>query len=401
MKKNPEFVLAPRTPKAGRAKSATRGKAELAPASGRGLTRIPRELRQPEVVIGIDLGDRKSHYCVMTMASADVVDRDEFGMTAEEIDRVFSAFPHARIALEAGAQSAWVSRALEALGHEVLVANPSRMALGGRRRRKTDRVDAEQLTRIARLDPQLLFPIRHRSAEVQADLALLRSRDLLVRMRGRLVSSIRGMAKAAGKRLPKTSTPAFSIKARPEVPPALEPALSPLFEMLDELSARIRICDRDIERLATERYPETSLLMAIGGVGFLTAVAYVLTLETPVRFPKSRVAAAFLGLVPRVYQSGDSDPELRISKAGNGFLRRLLVQGAQYILGPLAKDCDLRRFGQRLVGRGGKNSKKRAVIAVARKLAVLMHRLWSRGEVYDPDFQLKAESAVPVTGATA
>ena len=354
-----------------------------------------------QLVIGIDLGDRTSHFCVMATAEATVVDRGEFRMAVEAVEQRFARYPRARIALEAGGQSAWVSRHLEALGHEVLVANPSRMALGGRRRRKTDRVDAEQLARIARLDPQLLFPIRHRSAEVQADLALLRSRDLLVRTRASLVLSIRGVCKAAGKRLPSASTAGFSRKTRAEVPASLEPALGPVFDVLDELSSKVRDCDRRIESLAKERYAETSLLTAICGVGALTALAYVLTLETPGRFPNSRTAAAFVGLVPRVHQSGDSDPELRISKAGNGFLRRLLVQSAQYTLGPFGKESDLRRFGQRLASRGGKSAKKRAIVAVALKLAVLMHRLWSRGEVYDPEHQMKRSQTPALAAVTA
>ena len=380
-------------------KSAANGRAAKASAARGALARIPDEMRAPDVVIGIDLGDRSSHFCVMSMASAEVLERGEFRMTAELIEARFAASPRARIALEAGGQSAWVSRQLEALGHEVLVANPSRMALGGRRRRKTDRIDAEQLARIARLDPALLFPIRHRSAECQADLSYLRGRDLLVRTRASLIYSIRGMCKAAGKRLKKSSTSGFPHACRSDVPESLSPATSPLFDVVDELSKKIRECDRRIERLAQERYPETSLVTAIGGVGALTALAYVLTLETPDRFPNSRTAAAFVGLVPRVHRSGDSNPELRISKAGNGFLRRLLVQSAHHILGPFGKPCDLRRFGERLTGRGGKNVRKRAIVAVARKLAVLMHRLWSCGEVYDPDFQ--AGSGEPGTPAVA
>lgn len=398
-----EIVLSakPTGGKSKRAKSAAKGEAKGGDPGRSAMTRVPTEIRDVEVVIGIDLGDRKSVFCVLSMASGVVTQRGEFQMTATAVEKLFSAFPHARITLEAGGQSAWVDRELQALGHEVLVANPSRMNFGGRRRRKTDRIDAEQLARIARLDPALLYPIQHRSAQSQADLAVLRGRDILVRTRTNLILSARGMVKVTGRRLASASTAAFARKSRSQLPKELEIALTPLLDTIDDLSTRIRNCDREVERLAKERYPVTSLLMAICGVGALTALAFVLTLETPDRFRNSRLAAAYLGLVPRVYQSGGSDPELRISKAGNGFMRRLLVQSAQHILGPFGKESDLRRFGQRLAGRNGKSAKKRAIVAVARKLAVVMHRLWSRGEVYDADFQAKKEGTLVPTAAAA
>jgi transposase len=139
-----------------------------------------------------------------------------------------------------------------------------------------------------------------------------------------------------------------------------------------------------IEQLCQEHYPETHHLRQVSGVGPITALAYVLTLDDPDRFRKSREVAPALGLVPKRDQSGDRDPQLRITKTGDSYLRRLLVGSAQYILGPFGPDCDLRRWGLKLAQRGGKNAKKRAVVAVARKLAVLLHHLWVTGEVYDP-----------------
>lgn len=391
---------------AGEEKSASKGKA----GGGRGRRSSPVVVTpDPSVsskissrcVIGIDLGDRESHFCVLS-AEGVVIERGTFRMKAPEVQTVVASRPHARIVLEAGGQSAWVSRALEAVGHEVLVANPNRVNLGGRRRRKTDRIDAEQLARIGRIDPSLLHPIRHRSAERQADLAMLRSRDALVRSRTGLINHARGIVKLTGQRFPSSSSSAFPTNARPHVPAELVAALGPILDLIKEISTRIRAYDREIERLARDRYPETSLLTPIVGVGDLTALAYVLTLEDPARFRKSRSAGGYVGLVPGIKQSGDSNPEQRISKTGNGFLRRLLVQSAQHILGPFGKnkDSDLRRFGMRLAGQG-KTSKKRAIVAVARKLAVVMHRLWSRGEVYDPDYVLKRTEATALLGATA
>jgi transposase len=161
-------------------------------------------------------------------------------------------------------------------------------------------------------------------------------------------------------------------------------ALLPLVRLVEMLSRSIEDYDQRIETLAAEKYPQTERLRQVKGVGALTSLAYVLTLESPERFAQSRDVGPYLGLVPKQEDSGDNQPQLRISKAGDEMLRRLLVGSAQYILGPFGPDTDLRRYGLRLCERGGKNAKKRAAVAVARKLAVLLHRLWVSGEVYEP-----------------
>jgi len=168
------------------------------------------------------------------------------------------------------------------------------------------------------------------------------------------------------------------------MPQTLRDALEPIMKSIEELTIRIRHYDKLIEKMCDKQYPETELLRKISGVGAVTALAYVLTLEEPSRFEKSRSVGAFLGVVPRRDKSGQTDKQLRITKAGDGYVRRLLVGSAQYILGPFGPDCDLRRFGLKLAARGGKNAKRRAVVAVARKLAVLMHHLWKSGDEYDP-----------------
>ena len=122
----------------------------------------------------------------------------------------------------------------------------------------------------------------------------------------------------------------------------------------------------------------------VKGVGPITALAYGLTLENAEHFAKSRAVGPYLGLVPKQEDSGESQPQLGISKAGDTMVRKLLVGSAHYILGPFGPDTDLRGYGLRLCERGGKNAKKRAAVAVARKLAVLLHRLWVSGEVYEP-----------------
>jgi transposase len=242
------------------------------------------------------------------------------------------------------------------------------------------------------VDPALLHPLEHRGEEAQADLSVIRSRELLVKTRVQLVNHVRGVVKSFGERLPKCDTEAFARRVRSGIPPALRPSLLPVVETIATLSAQIRACDKHLERAVEQRYREASLLMAVNGVGVVTALSFVLVLESPERFAKSRAVGAYLGLVPAQADSGDSQPQLRITREGDELLRRLLVQCGHYILGPFGKECDLRRHGQKIAqGGGGKRAKKRAVVAVARKLSVLLHRLWRNGEVYDPDFNVRRE----------
>jgi transposase len=269
-------------------------------------------------------------------------------------------------------------------GHEVIVANSRELRLIFKNPKKSDRIDAENLARTARLDPKLLHPVEHRSAEIQIDLALLRARDCLVASRTKLINHIRGAVKSIGGRLPCSSAASFNTKAPESIPEALKPVLNPLIETIAKLTDQIHRYDKTIGKELGAKYPVTETLKQVSGVGPLTALAFVLIIGDPRRFSKGRNVGPYLGLTPKKDQTGEQDPQLRISKAGDGFLRRLLVGSAQYILGPFGPDTDLRRFGTEIARRGGKNAKKRAVVAVARKLAVLLHRLWLTGEVYEP-----------------
>jgi transposase len=298
--------------------------------------------------------------------------------------------------MEVGTHSRWASHLLEELGHEVLVANARKLRAIYDNPRKGDRADAETLARLARLDPNLLSPIHHRSPQAQADLAIIRSRDALVRSRTLLINHVRGIVKSSGSRLPSCSAESFSKKVEPSIPEPLRPALLPLVDTIGSLTQQIRACDRQIETLCQTQYPETRSLQQVSGVGPLTALAFVLTLEDPSRFAKSRHLGPALGLVPRRDQSGDRDPQLGITKSGDAFLRRLLVGSAHYVLGPFGPDCDLRRWGLQLAERGGKNAKKRAVVAVARKLAVLLHHLWKTHAIYDPFYRSQKETERPL-----
>jgi len=350
--------------------------------------------------IGLDLGDKQSHIFVLD-PKGEVIEESRLPTNPTSLQRKFASLPRSRVAMEVGAHSRWASQLLKDLGHEVLVANARKLRAIYSNPRKGDRADAETLARLARLDPNLLSPIHHRSPQAQADLAILRSRDALVRSRTLLINHVRSVAKSSGARLPSCSADSFSNKAAASIPQPLCPALLPLLETIASLTKQIHAYDRQITSLGETRYPETQPLRRIDGVGPITALAFVLTLEDPSRFQKSREVGPAIGLVPRTDQSGDRDPQLRITKTGNSYLRRLLVNSAQYMLGPFGPECELRTWGLMLAERGGKNAKKRAVVAVARKLAILLHRLWKNGEIYDPFYRSRSNAGQPVIASAA
>lgn len=335
------------------------------------------------VTVGIDLGDKHSRLCVLN-GSGEVIEESRVPTTPEGLGKRFEAVACCRVALEVGTHSPWVQRQLTEMGHDVLVANARKLRLIYENENKDDRRDAENLARLARVDPKLLYPIQHRDGQSQEDLAVLRSRQSLVRARTQLVNHCRGSVKSCGARLKGCSTRSFHKQAPKQIPEGLRLALMPILDTIAELTRRIGGYDKQIEQLAEERYPQTVLLRQVQGVGALTALWFVLVIGDPHRFSKSRRVGAYLGLRPRRGQSGNDDPELRITKTGDKELRRLLVTASHYILGPFGPDTDLRRWGETLAARGRKSAKKRAVVAVARKLAVLLHALWVNAEEYEP-----------------
>ncbi len=336
------------------------------------------------LTVGVDLGDQWSNYCILGLGG-ETLTEGQFRTSPQAVVEFFQGLSRSRVVMEVGTHSAWVREVMAGLGHEVLVANARRMEGSKRRRGKNDRIDAAKLARLGRVDPKSLYAIQHRSTEVREDLVVLGAREALVESRTKLISAVRGLVKTmGGTRLSSSSSDAFSRKAAAEIPQPIGETIQPLLRLIASLSEEIKCYDQKIEQLAGEKYQHTKLLRQVTGVGPVTSLAYVLTLETPLRFAKSRDVGPYLGLVPGQEDSGDSQPQLGISKAGDRMLRKLLVGSAQYILGPFGPDSDLRRFGMKLYERGGKNAKKRATVAVARKLAVLLHRLWISGEVYEP-----------------
>jgi transposase len=339
--------------------------------------------RAEAITIGMDLGDKTSRYCMLNEAG-EVIGEGSCATTKKGLVQLFGSMRHSRIAIEVGSHSPWVSRELKRLGHEVIVANARQVKVISESTRKDDKLDAQMLARLARVDPELLRPIRHRSEEVQQDLLTIRVRATMIDARTGMVNAARGLVKAMGERLANCDADQMDAGQLEHLPAGLRESLKPLLAEVESLTEAIHELDGKIEQIARDRYPETKLLRQVHGVGPLIALTFVLTVEDKERFEKSRDVGCYVGLRPKRSESGKRQPELRITKEGDGYLRKLLVQGAHCVLKRRAPETDLKRWGMKLAGRGGKNARKRAVVAVARKLAVLLHHLWVSGEVYEP-----------------
>ena len=216
---------------------------------------------RPQTTAGLDLGDRYSYLCLLDTDGGEVIEEGRVRTTPEALRRRFASQPPPpmRIAIETGTHSPWVCRLLEECGHEVLVANARKLRLIYANKQKTDEVDAENLARLARLDPRLLYPLKHRGEDAQAHMAMIRSRQALVACRTQLVNHVRGAVKSFGARLPKCPARSFHKRASEHIPEALLPALGPILEQIGSLTERIRQYDRKLEAISEERYPETGL----------------------------------------------------------------------------------------------------------------------------------------------
>ena len=261
------------------------------------VTKQGRFFCQPTLTIGLDLGDRNSWYCVLDEAGQIQLEQ-RVRTHAKALGEVFSVMPRSRIALETGTHSPWISRLLTELGHEVIVANARKVRLIGESRKKDDRLDAQTLARLARVDAGLLSPVQHRSAQAQADLTVIRARAGVVRARTSLVNTARSLAKSYGQRLRGCNVRNMDPEKAEALSPELQAALEPLLACIASLSEQIRAYNERIETLAQGSYPETALLKQVKGVGTLIALTYMLTLEDPHRFRKSRDVGCYLGLQP-------------------------------------------------------------------------------------------------------
>jgi len=334
------------------------------------------------ICAGIDIGDRYCQIAVLDL-EGEVTETSRIRTTPAAFKRYFQGKTPMRVAMEVGTHSPWLGQLLSDLGHKALVGNACKLRLIYRNNQKRDEVDAELLARLCRFDPQLLYPICHKGKGARTAFTVLRTRDALVRSRTALINHARGIVKPTGHRLSKCSSRYFG-KLQDELPESLKPILEPILHTVNQLTVQIQAYGQQIEHIGQDQYPQTMLLRQVPGVGPITSLAFVLTIGDPWRFIHNRDVGAYLGMVPRRSQTGQSDPELPITKAGSRYLRTMLVQCSHYILGPFGPDSDLRRSGERIASRGGKNAKKRARVAVARKLAVMMLSMLKTGEAYDP-----------------
>src|ERR1700751_5762254 len=289
--------------------------------------------KEQKLTIGVDLGDRWSFYCVLDEA-AKILLEQKVPTTPEAMKQTFAKIPRSLIALETGTHSPWVSRLFTELGHEVIVAHAQKVQLITKSNRKVDRHDARTLARLARIDPELLGPVRHRSVQAQLHLTVIRARAELVSARTALVNAARGLAKSYGQRLPRSGTYQVSRELATALSAELRDVLEPLLHAIESLNERIKEYDERMEKIAKESYPHVELLTQVKGVGTQIALTYVLTIDDPQRFAKSREVGCFLGLRPGRRDSGESEPQKKISKEGDRYLRTMTVQGAHYILGP-------------------------------------------------------------------
>lgn len=365
------------------------------------LSQVKQRANREKLTIGLDLGDRTTHYCILN-EEGEILIQDKEPTSKEGLNRVLEKMAKCRVVMEVGTHSPWISRHVAKLGHEVIVANARKVGLIKDSGKKNDRVDAEKLARLGRVDPQLLSPIRHRSEQAQRELSEIRIRAVLVENRTSLINAARGVMKGLGERLQRCDADQVGPELALGLPEKLKELVTPLLEAVAQLTALIKTYEKRIEQVA-EDYPEIELLTAIYGVGQLTALTFVLTLEEQDRFKRSREVGPYVGLVPGQSQSGERDPQLRITKQGDRLLRWMLVECAHTIMRHGAADSDLRRWGlaklkehqqecQRKGVKKGVKGKKRVLVAIARKLAVLMHHLWATGEVYDPLYGAKRQA---------
>ena len=345
-------------------------------------------MSQPTVIsyprtIGFDVGSRSSVFCVLD-ESGEVCEQGTVSMSRALLARFFNGQSTSRVILEASGSSRWTAQLAMAAGHEVIIANPRKLRHITKSYTKSDRNDAYRLADLGQVRPRLLSPVRLRSDKSHYGRMHQRVRSQLIETRTSLVNLVRGCARSSGHAIPKCSTTTFVKVCKQHLPAEHLRILEPALEQLLAVGDQIAKVDKVTARLGEEEFPEAAALRQVAGVGPVLSLAFVCAIDDPTHFEDSRSVGAYFGLAPKSRQSGNKDPQLRISKQGDGEVRRLLVSAATYILGPFGPDCDLRRYGERIRASGSQAARAKARVAVARKLAVLLHRLWVTGEVYDP-----------------
>lgn len=328
-----------------------------------------------EAYAGLDVSDKLTHVCV-TDASGLVLWAGSCATDPEVIARTLkSRAPGlARVILETGPLSAFLYHGLVERGVPAICVC-ARHAKGvlSARVNKSDPHDAEGLSQMARTG--WFKAIRIKDEATHMDRARLKIRDQLIDARQAMAGQLRGLLKLFGLRLGQATTPGKRrerLEALFAQKPELAPILGPLIESIEALEVQIARSSRALVA-AAQADPVTARLMTAPGVGPITALVFKTSIEDPGRFARGEDAGAFAGLAPRRNQSGERDCKGRISKAGDPMLRSALYEAANCLLARVKRPCALRDWGQKLAQAKGP---KRARVAVARKLAILLHRLW-------------------------
>jgi len=336
-----------------------------------------------DINVGIDLGDKYSQICEID--GDGVLTEVRLATTESKLREQFEGKPRRRIIMEVGSQSRWISELLTSFGHEVLVLDARHVKMISDGLYKDDRKDAFLLARMGREAPGLLKVVHHRALDHQHVLTLVRARACAVRGRTQVVNTLRGLLKPYGIRLPKHSKSSdFLLWMYDFVPPPVLKLIEPLLPLLQEFDIRVDEYDKQAKAMLPTFAPHAMKLTNVYGVGDLTVLYFVALIGDPKRFPKSRDVGAYLGLCRRRNDSGERASELRITKAGDPYMRALLSNCASHILGPFGKDCDLRAWGLKKAGAGSRVEKRKAKVAVARKLSVLLLTLLKSGKDYKP-----------------
>jgi transposase len=345
---------------------------------------MKKNTQTQQTIIGVDLGDTKHAICV-TDKDGDILKEYFITNTKASLKKLIQAYPLTLVAMEVGSHSPWISRYIAELGAKTIVANPRKLRAIYSNERKCDELDARMLAKIARLDTDLLYPVTHIDEQQQIDSLALKMRDSLVKQRVACLLTVKTTLKSLGLRIQKSSSPCFAGRAREYLvdQPEILCLISPSLIVLESLTDQIKILDKKVDALIKDKYPAAQRLQQIQGVGPITSLSFALYID-PNNFKHTRDVGAYLGLVPRRDQSGKIDKQLSISKTGNTKLRCLLVQASHYIMGPFGPECDLRKHGLKLASKGGKIAKRKAVVAVARKLSVVMLTLLQQQSDYRP-----------------
>lgn len=335
------------------------------------------------IVVGVDVSEKHLNLCEID--GDDAVCESRMANSSKKLLEHFQGKAKRRIIIEVGAHTRWIAELLEQLGHQVLIVDPRRTKLISGSLYKDDRIDAMTLAMLGRDAPALLKTVPLRRLESQMVLTLVRARASAVKGRTRIVNTVRGVLKPYGYTIPKDSRGAtFTAYIRETLDQALLRIVEPLLVLIETFNAQIKRYDDDVALVLPRLAPDTVHLTQINGVGALTVLYFVALIGDPHRFASNRDIGPYLGLCRKRQDSGDYKSELGITKAGDSLMRALLANCASYLLGPFGQDSDIRRWGLKKVGGGSRAEKKKAKIAVARKLAVVMLTLWKTGRPYTP-----------------